>query len=191
MSIPETVSEKPRRGRPRSHARNVLEQELGTVIGGGTLRTRLAGVYWFRTVALVDQLLGDDDQRVLLGGASRDLRSGVAAPSRRAHGFAVEFGRWVAYLGLDDELDGDEIREHLVEVARLVREKQVTFSQAAAHYRKNRLGERAGTAFALAKHLARSLDAYLRKFPATPGREVEQAIERLAAVAVIREEPTP
>jgi hypothetical protein len=149
------------------------------VIGRGTVRTRLAKVYWFRTVSLVSDLLGEDDQRTILGASTGELLSGGGVPSRRSNGFAVEFGRWVAFLGLDGEIDGDEIRDHLVEVAKQIRDHGVTFSQAAAHYRKNRLGSRAGTATALSRHLAHALDGYLRRFPATTREDIADAIRRL------------
>jgi hypothetical protein len=175
VSISETVSKKPRRGRPRSFARVFLD-DLGPTLDarGKTLRTHLSHVYKAATYGNVDRLLNPDDQRVFLGGSSQEILESRAGPTPRGfHTFAVEFGRWSV------QVDEDTIREHLVDVAAHIRTGQVTFTRAAAHYRRNRVGKRAGNEKALARHLARALDEYLLRFPMTTAEVIERAIVRL------------
>ena len=173
MRVSESVSEKPRRGRPRSVARELAETDLVFVVGNGCTRTRVDKAYAYRTIGYVCDL-DDDDQRQFLGGTADEVRSGKASPPRGYGRFAVEFGRW------SEQADDETIRDHLLDVAGHLRAGRVTFTRAAAHYRRNRIGKRAGTAKQLGKHLARALDEYLLRFPTTTPEAVEEAIVRLA-----------
>jgi len=176
VRVSESVSEKPRRGRPRSRARVFLD-EIGQLLDcqGKTDRTHISHVYSAATYGYVDKLLPPDDQRVFLGGSWEEIQTGTAGPKPRGfHTFAVEFGRWSV------QVNDETIRDHLLDVAGHLRAGRVTFTRAAAHYRRNRIGKRAGTAKQLAKHLARALDEYLLRFPTTPPEVVDEAILRLA-----------
>jgi hypothetical protein len=178
MSISETVSEKPRRGRPRSRQRKFLDDEgRGAVGTDTTLRTQLSHVYQFATIGNVDNLLDDDDQRTLLGGTPKEILTGTGRGTPRGFTtFAVEFGRWSEYFDLAD----DTIRGHLHDVAERIRSREITFSDAAFHYQALRIGARAGSPRSLALHLARALDAFLRRYPATPPEAIRQALETLS-----------
>lgn len=178
MTIPETVSEKPRRGRPRSHARRRLDT-LGPSIdtAGKTARTQLAWVYGQATTGYVDALLEPDDQRVFLGRRTRGDRLAAFSGYPRGYtGFAVEFGRWA------EGLDAGTICQSLADCAACLRDGRTTFAHLAACYRKARLGGKAGTPLALARHLTRALDAYLRRFPATTEAEIRAAVGFFAYV---------
>ena len=179
VNISKTDSKKPRRGRPRSHARRFLDAECRGAIGHNTtLRTQLAHVYQYATIGHVDDLLDSESQRTLLGGSSAELIAGTAKNTPRGFcSFAVEFGRWAELV----EPGEDKLREHLLEVVEHVRAGSLTLGQAAAHYRANRLGRRAGTVRALTLHLARSLDAYLRRFPGTSADTITAAIAGLVS----------
>jgi hypothetical protein len=178
VSISETDSKKPRRGRPRSFARKFLDAEgRGAVGTNATLRTQLAHVYQCATIGHIDDLLDEAAQKTLLGGSAREIIAGTAGgPPRGFCSFAVEFGRWAEIV----DPPSQKLREHLLEVVEQVHGGSLTLGQAAAHYRKNRLGPRAGNLRALALHLARALDAYVRKFPATSPETIAGAVAVLA-----------
>lgn len=180
MSNTETVSEKRRRGRPRSHNRLFLDGLPGSLRSDrGTLRTKLAKVNEYMVVGLVDKLLEEADQRVFLGGSPAELMAGTSKGSPRGWStFAVEFGRWVDASETTDE----QAAEHLREVAQAVRNGQLTFGDCAAHYRKCRLGAKAGNARALTMHLARALDSYLKRFPETTSEMIETAVSALGRI---------
>jgi hypothetical protein len=151
----------------------------------GSLRSQLAKVNEYNVTGLVDDLLSPDDQRVLWGASSAEMMAGSGGGYRRGYStFAIEFGRWVDAA----EPTPEAIREHLQEVASGIRAGRISFGDAAAHYRKNRLGAKAGGARPLAKHLARALDSYLSRFPATDKQTIRDAVQILATIADRRAE---
>jgi hypothetical protein len=190
VSISETTSENRRRGRPRSYNREYLDGLPGSLKPtGGTVRTQLAKVNEYHVIGLIDELLEPDDQRVFLGGSPSELMAGKANCTPRGFcSFAIEFGRWADASSADLET----LREHLLEVATAVRSGRIKFGDAAAHYRKNRLGSRAGNARSLGRHLARALDDYLRRFPDTKSETIKAALGHLvdANARVMQESAT-
>jgi hypothetical protein len=173
----ESVSEKRRRGRPRTSPRELADEILP---GPGCDRTRANQGYRLWALYSVHDLLTDAEQRDVFGAALHDVRLGRAAMPRGWDSAAVEIGRllvWSRAEGADD----DTARGYL-QVAVNARRDGVSWRAIRSHFRILRLGERQGNAVALSIELSRTIDAYLARFPATTKQMLVGAVESLLEV---------
>lgn len=185
--IPETVSEKPRRGRPRSIIREVADDLNKFARTAGCERTKMSEGYRYRpTVRAYD--LPDDEQRILLGTTKSEALSGKGPPKFRPgwETTAEEIGRFLVSIDADDDTAADYLR-----VAVNARRDGVSWRTIRSHFRILRLGERRGNAIALWVELSRTIDAYLARFPATTKQMVVGAVESLLEVVSEQTDPEP
>jgi hypothetical protein len=183
--ISETVSEKPRRGRPRSVVREVadgMDRMLGV---SGCQRTKVNEAYRLRATGRAFDLT-DDEQRILFGSTKAEIWSGKG-PGKFPPGWqtaAEEIGRFLVSVGADDDTAADYLR-----VVVQARRDGIGWRRIRSHFRSLRLGERRGDVRPLLLELARTVDAYRSRFPATPDEIVVAAARRL--VVVLSDEPAP
>jgi len=183
--ISETVSEKPRRGRPLSVVREVADDLNRIARIAGCQRTRMNEAYRYRaTVRAYD--LPDDEQRILLGTTKAEAWSGKG-PAKFRPGWettAEEIGRFLVSIDADDDTAAEYLR-----VAVQARRDGLGWRAIRSHFRSLRLGERRGNAIALWIELSRTIDAYLARFPATTKQMVAGAVESLLEVVSERIDP--
>jgi hypothetical protein len=183
--ISESVSEKPRRGRPRSVVREVadgMDRMLGV---SGCQRTKVNEAYRLRATGRAFDL-PDDEQRILFGSTKAEIWSGKG-PGKFPPGWqtaAEEIGRFLVSIGADDDTAADYLR-----VVVQARRDGIGWRRIRSHFRSLRLGERRGNAIALWIELSRTIDAYLARFPATTKQMVVGAVESL--LEVVSEESDP
>ena len=181
----ESVSEKRRRGRPRSIIREVADDLNRIAPIAGCQRTRMNEAYRQRATGRAFDL-PDDEQRILLGTTKAEAWSGKG-PAKFRPGWettAEEIGRFLVSIAADDDAAADYLR-----VAVNARRDGVSWRAIRSHFRSLRLGERRGNAIALWIELSRTIDAYLARFPATTKQMVIGAVESL--LEVVSEEIEP
>jgi hypothetical protein len=181
----ETVSEKPRRGRPRSIVREVadgMDRMLGVA---GCQRTKVNEAYRLRATGRAFDL-PDDEQRILFGSTKNEIWSGKG-PGKFPPGWqtaAEEIGRYLVSVGADDDTAAEYLR-----VVVQARRDGIGWRRIRSHFRSLRLGERRGDVRPLLLELARTVDAYRSRFPATPDEIVVAAARRLVVVLSDDTEP--
>jgi hypothetical protein len=183
--ISETVSQKPRRGRPRSVVREVADRHHRMFGSSGCQRTQTNEAYRLRATGRVFDL-PDDEQRVLFGSTKAEIWSGKG-PGKFPPGWqtaAEEIGRFLVSIEADDDTAADYLR-----VAVNARRNRVPWRAIRSHFRSLRLGERQGNAVALWIELSRTIDAYIARFPATTKQMIVGAVESL--LEVVSEEIAP
>lgn len=183
--ISETVSQKPRRGRPRSVVREVADRHHRMFGGSGCQRTQTNEAYRLRATGRAFDL-PDDEQRVLFGSTKAEIWSGKG-PGKFPPGWqtaAEEIGRFLVSIEADDDTAADYLR-----VAVNARRNRVSWRAIRSHFRSLRLGERRGNAVALWIELSRTIDAYIARFPATTKQMIVGAVESL--LEVVSEEIAP
>jgi hypothetical protein len=183
--ISESVSEKPRRGRPRSVAREVADRHHRMFGGSGCQRTQTNEAYRLRATGRVFDL-PDDEQRVVFGFTQAEIMAGKG-PGKFPPGWqtaAEEIGRFLVSIGADDDTAADYLR-----VVVQARRDGIGWRRIRSHFRSLRLGERQGNAIALWIELSRAIDAYLARFPATTKQMIVGAVESL--LEVVSEESDP
>jgi len=183
--ISESVSEKPRRGRPRSVVREVADQHDRMFGVGGCQRTKVNEAYRLRATSRAFDL-PDDEQRVLFGFTKTEIWSGKG-PGKFPPGWqtaAEEIGRFLVSIEADDDTAAEYLR-----VAVQARREGIGWRRIRSHFRSLRLGQRKGNAIALWIELSRTIDAYLARFPATTKQMVAGAVESL--LEVVSEDPDP
>jgi hypothetical protein len=176
----EPGSEKRKRGRPRSWVRSFAdEMRRSNLIPDGCRSERSLMNVAYRTAALgpAMRLLSAEDRAVLLGASDDELRRGTKSFSRGWDSGAVEIGRFLSSLGADDETE----RGYLL-VAVNARRKGIPWRDIRSHFRVLRLGERTGNSMSLLQELARTIDGYRSRFPATTDTMVAGAVESLLEV---------
>jgi hypothetical protein len=176
--ISETVSEKPRRGRPRSVVREVADGMDRMLRISGCQRTKVNEAYRLRATGRAFDL-PDDEQRVLFGSTKAEIWSGKG-PGTFPPGWqttAEEIGRFLVSVGADDDTAAEYLR-----VVVQARRDGIGWRRIRSHFRSLRLGERRGDVRPLLLELARTVDAYRSRFPATPDETVLAAAHRLVVV---------
>jgi hypothetical protein len=123
------------------------------------------------------RLLSADERTVLLGASDDELRRGTKTFPRGWESVAVEIGRLLSSLGADDETE----RGYLL-VAVNARRDGASWRTIRSHFRALRLGKRQGNAMALTTELARTIDGYRSRFPATTDQQMIGAVESLLEV---------
>lgn len=185
--IPETVSEKPRRGRPRSIIREVADRYDRALGISGCQRTKVNEAYRLRATGRAYDL-PDDEQRILLGTTKADVMSGKG-PGKFPPGWqtaAEEVGRFLVSIDADDDTAADYLR-----VAVQARRDGISWRAIRSHFRSLRLGERRGEVQPLTLELARTVDAYRSRFPATPPETLIAAARRLIVALSDDSNPEP
>lgn len=170
----ETVSEKRKRGRPQSLLRESFDRNhRGALRIEGCQRTKSNAAY--RTQALKAVFsLPDDEQTILLGCTSSQLRAGKGTFPPGWDTAANEIGRFlVAFVPDEDERTGQ------LQTAVNSRRLGISWRDIGAHYRVLRLGKRSGSVDPLLFALCRALDDYRLKFPATSEDTVVSAVNAL------------
>jgi len=183
----ETVSEKPRRGRPRSIMRDVSDDLNRIARSSGCQRTKMNEAYRQRATGRAFDM-PDDEQRILLGTTQAEILAGKGPPKFRPgwETAADEIGRLLVSIGADDDTAADYLR-----VAVQARRDGISWRGIRSHFRSLRLGERRGNAIALWVELSRAIDAYLARFPATTKQMVVGAVESLLEVVSEQTDPEP
>jgi hypothetical protein len=177
-TISEPGSEKRKRGRPRSIMREVAEdfdRKLGI---SGCERTKVNEAYRVHSLRIACTL-SDDEQRILLGTTEKELWQGKGS-GRFSVGWpsaAVEIGRFLLSLGEDESAEAEWLR-----VAVNARRNGIPWRDIRSHFRALRLGKRQGNAMALTTELARTIDGYRSRFPATTDQQMIGAVESLLEV---------
>jgi len=123
------------------------------------------------------RLLSAEERAVLLGGSDDELRRGTKTFPRGWDSVAVEIGRLLSSLGADNETE----RGYLL-VAVNARRDGASWRTIRSHFRAIRLGERAGNAVSLLQELARTIDSYRSRFPATTDTMIAGAVRSLLGV---------
>jgi len=175
-SISEPVSEKRRRGRPRSYASIVAEEMRKHSLipeSCGSERSRINVAYRMTCLRQVKLLLSADEQQTLLGFTWEGLRTGKESFPRGWDSAANEIGRFLA----EDETD----RDYLL-VAVNARRDGVSWRAIRSHFRTLRLGERCGNSLSLLIELTRAVDDYRSRFPATTHQMITGAANSLLEV---------
>jgi hypothetical protein len=188
--IAETVSEsgskKPRRGRPQSWVRDFAEElrQRGLLPDNcGYERSRVHYAYRMVATSRAMRLLSADERAVLFGPTDEAMQRREAFP-RGWDSAAVEIGRLLSAIDQDD----DTVRGYLL-VAVNARRTGDSWRTIRSHFRSLRLGERQGNAVSLLMELARAIDGYRSRFPATTDRMTLAAVRSL--VEVISEQINP
>lgn len=183
--ISESGSEKRRRGRPRSWTRLFADDldRNGLLSNCGCERSRTNEAYRAAAMGPALRLLTAEERVVLLGVNDEQRRSGGPLP-RGWSSAALEIGRLLERIDDDDET----IRGYLL-IAVNARRDGIPWRAIRSHFRTLRLGERCGNALSLLSELARTIDAYLARFPATTKQMVAGAVESLLEVVSERIDP--
>ena len=173
--IMEKLSEnkKGKRGRPRSSARQFVEDLPPNLQPEGCPRTK---VNFAKGLELQNAILingTEDQQRAVFGFTAKDIEGGGHPFPPGWKTLAVEAGRCI-----EDGGDAAEAADIVVDARR----RGIKFSAIAAHFRGLRLGDREGTARALGVALARTLDRYAAQFPKTTKEQQRAAVARLLEI---------
>jgi hypothetical protein len=147
--IPETVSQKPRRGRPRSIIREIADNYDRMLGISGCQRTKVNEAYRLRATGRAFDL-PDDDQRILFGSTKAEIWSGKG-PGKFPPGWqtaAEEIGRFLVLIDADD----DTVRGYLL-IAVNARRDGIPWRAIRSHFRSLRLGDRCGNALSLRSEL--------------------------------------
>jgi len=182
----ESVSEKPRRGRPRSWKRNLAEDLRRRGLSPSDCRcerSQMNNAYRLSATGPALRLLTPEERTVLFGATDDELRRGCTFP-RGWDSAALELGRLLHGIDADDEA----ARRFLL-IAVNARRDGVSWRAIRSHFRSLRLGERQGNAIALWIELSRTIDAYRSRFPATTDQMIVGAVESLLEVVSERMDP--
>jgi len=123
------------------------------------------------------RLLTADEQQTLFGCTQDELRTGAKSFPRGWDSAANEIGRFLVAVGGEDETE----RGYLL-VAVNARRDGVSWRSIRSHFRSLRLGDRCGNALSLLSELARTVDGYRSRFPATTDRMIAGAVESLLGI---------
>ncbi len=183
----ESVSEKRRRGRPRSRVRLFADdlERHGMLTACGCERSRTNEAYRAAAMGPALRLLTAEEQSVLLGMDSETYMAGRLLP-RGWSSAALEIGRLLEAIDADDET----ARGYLL-VAVNARRNGISWRVIRSHFRSLRLGERCGNARSLMAELAKTLDRYCSRFPATTDETIGNAVRILSRVVSERITPEP
>jgi hypothetical protein len=176
--ISESGSEKRKRGRPRTWIRTFADDldRRGLLPDCGCQRSRTNEAYRAAATGSAVRLLSAGERVVLLGVDDDRRRAGSALPRGWASA-ALEIGRLLEGIAGDD----DTARGFLL-VAVHARRDGVSWRAIRSHFRALRLGERRGNAVSLLTELARTVDSYRSRFPATTDQMIAGAVRSLLEV---------
>ncbi len=175
-AISENISEKRKRGRPRTHQRTFIEALPESLQPNAkTMRSKMD--HAFSMAALTAVTTADaDTQRAVWGCTEEEIRAGTGHFPKGWQGAAVEAGRFLEATGAD--------ADETASVARTMadaRKRGLSFRDIAVHYRRLRLGKREGNALSLTTAIARTIDDYRRRFPLTTQEQTSEALRSVLA----------
>lgn len=176
--ISESGSEKRRAGRPRCDARLFVDSLPLGLSPDGCLRTKTNHGYRCRALSTVLRILSPDERQALLGCSAEDIQRGVSRFPRGWDTTAEEIGRFLAAVDADEDTAADYLR-----VAVNARRSGISWRAIRSHFRTMRLGEREGNALSLLSELARAVDSYRSRFPATTNQMITGAVRSLLEIA--------
>lgn len=181
----ESVSEKRRRGRPRSWIRQFADRldQQGLLLNCGCDRSRTNEAYRAAAMGPALRLLSAGERAVLFGVDDEQRRSGATLP-RGWSSAALEIGRLLERIDDDDET----ARGYLL-IAVNARRDGVSWRAIRSHFRSLRLGERQGNALSLLSELARTIDGYRARFPATTDQMIAGAVRSLLGIVCEENDP--
>lgn len=176
--VSESGSEKRLRGRPRSWIRRFADdlERQGLLVDCGCERSRTNEAYRAAAMGPAVRLLTAEERVVLLGVDDRRRRNGERLP-RGWSSAALEIGRLLHGIDADDETT----RGYLL-IAVNARRNGIPWRAIRSHYRSLRLGERCGNAVSLLSELARTIDAYRSRFPATTDQMIVGSVRSLLGI---------
>jgi len=176
--VSESGSEKRRRGRPRSWVRRFADDldRQGLLPNCGCERSRTNEAYRAAAMGPAVRLLTAEERAVLLGVDDGQRRAGRPL-SRGWCSAALEIGRLLDRIDADD----DTVRGYLL-IAVNSRRDGIPWRAIRSHFRSLRLGDRCGNALSLLSELARTIDGYRSRFPATTDRMIVGAVESLLGI---------
>jgi hypothetical protein len=185
--ISESGSEKRRRGRPRSRVRLIADnlERYGFTSDCGCERSRTNKAYRAAATEPALRVLTAEEQVVLLGMDRERYMSGGLLP-RGWSSAALEIGRLLEGIGADDQT----ARGYLL-VAVNARRSGVSWRMIRAHFRSLRLGERCGNTRSLVSELAKTIDRYCSRLPATTDQMIADAARVLCRIVSERTAAEP
>ena len=168
---PATQPTLPKRGRPRSYDRQILESLPTNLKAEGCTRTQMDDLRSSRIMVHVGDKCDEETQRLVLGTNVQSLRAGTAKTSKGFPTMAREAMRWTDKAGVD-------ISETVSVIANARREA-FSYADIRAHFRNLRLGKREGDEQSLALAIRRTVLEYRQRFPLTTTEQVQAALERV------------
>lgn len=184
----ETFSEntpKPKRGRPKTHQGVWLDGLIKNNLGPLEIHTRrgkMDYIYRLETLRAI-QKMKPETQEIILGFPLDNVKNGTKPFPPGYDTAATEIGRFI-----ESRNDNAEAVDAAMEILIDARTRGIPWRDIRAHFRKLRLGEKQGNALSLTMQLARALDDYTRKFPATTKAVRVAAIRNL--LAIVEDEST-
>lgn len=175
-TISESVSKKRKRGRPRSWTREEADRFFPH---SNCERTKMNQAYRLGALSIAFDL-PDDEQRILFGFTETEAFAAKAGTGKFPKGWgntADEIGRFLVSLAGDESAEAEWLR-----VAVEARRNGIPWGDIRSHFRALRLGKRQGNALALTTELARTIDGYRSRFPATTDQQMIGAVESLLEV---------
>ena len=177
--ISESGSGKRGRGRPRSWKRNLADDLRRRGLSPEDCRcerSQLNNAYRLSATGPALRLLTAEERTALFGATDDELRRGGAFP-RGWDSAALELGRLLHGIEADDDA-----AQRFLLIAVNARRDGVSWRAIRSHFRSLRLGERQGNALSLLSELARTIDCYRSRFPATTDQMIVGAVESLLEV---------
>ena len=178
-TISESVSKKRKRGRPRSWTRERADRYDRMFPDSNCERTKMNQAYRLGALRIAFDL-PDDEQRILFGFTKTEAFAGKARTGKFPKGWgntADEIGRFLVSLAGDESAEAEWLR-----IAVNARRNGIPWRDIRSHFRALRLGQRQGNAMALTTELARTIDGYRSRFPATTDQQMIGAVESLLEV---------
>lgn len=161
-----------KRGRPKGYRRERIEAIPHGIKPEGCLRTQ---VNWCFALAFIGPLFeaGAATQIAVLGCDEEDIKTGKRPFPKGFKQASEAAGRWI---------EAGNKASTAIGIMLDARERGISFSEIAAHFRRLRLGEKAGSKNALLMALARTLDDYRLRFPGTTPDQEREAIAHLLEI---------
>lgn len=169
-TIPENISKK-KRGRPKGFGSRSLELASFAYAVDGGHRTKINWVFMLQALRLVRDA-SEDVQRIVWGCTADDIESGNARFPKGWRTYAPEIGRFLQEIDSEDKPD-------VLKVIVDARQRGLSWSDIAAHYRALRIGEKSGNEDALMNALLRAVNQFRKQFPKTPDDVYVNAASRL------------
>jgi hypothetical protein len=160
---------KRKRGRPRS-ATGKYAKDQGSFLTEGGHRTQINACYrqaWIVTARRQNKEI----QQKIFGATPEEIINGT---KRMPQGWQTE-GESIGRALISGSVEEDEA----VDIVLNARANKIPACVIASHFRKIRLGEKSGCAFALTSALLKACNRYQRQFPATTKKQRLSAIQNL------------
>lgn len=163
---------KKQRGRPKGIATRSLELSSFAYTVEGVHRTKINWIFMLEAIRLIRNA-DQDIQRIVWGCTADEIESGHARFPKGWKTYAPEIGRFL------QDVD-DECRPGVLQAIVDARQRGLPWCDIAAHYRRQRLGEKTGNEDALMNALLRVVNQFRKQFPKTPEHVYVNAAHRLS-----------